>query len=129
MEAQPEQANQPKPPAWQTLILDTHWEGASPAALAESSRPSFEAPGQVQLDDFAANCPEKSSDSRGRPLIGGIDRIGRLIAGANYHFSDSSGPADVEHTLIEGRSADDTSVPGGYPMIQAAADAWLENRS
>jgi hypothetical protein len=64
--------------------------------LAESSRPSFEALGQVQLDDFAANCPEKSCDSRGRPLIEGM---GRLIAGANYHFSDSSGPADVEHTL------------------------------
>jgi hypothetical protein len=29
--------------------------------------------------------------------------MGRLIAGANYHFSDSFGPADVEHTLIEGR--------------------------
>ena len=55
--------------------------------------------------------------------------MGRLIAGADYHFSNSSGPADVEYTLIEGRSADDTSVPGGYPMIQAAADAWLENRS
>ena len=83
----------------------------------------------MQLDDFAANCPEKSFDSRGRPLIEGIDGIGCLVAGANYHFSDSSGPADVEHTLIEGRSAGDTSVPGGYPMIQAAADAWSENRS
>ena len=62
-------------------------------------------------------------------FIKGIDGIGRLIAGANYHFSDSSGPADVEYTLIEGRSADDTSVPGGYSMIQAAAGAWLENRS
>ena len=83
----------------------------------------------MQLDDFAANCPEKSSDSRGRSLVEGIDGIGRLIAGANYHFSDSSGPADVEYTLIEGRSAYDTSVPAAYPMIQAATDAWLENRS
>ena len=55
--------------------------------------------------------------------------MGRLVTGANCHFLEGSGPADVEHTLIEGRSADDTSVPGGYSMIQAAADAWLENRS
>jgi hypothetical protein len=32
-------------------------------------------------------------------FIEGIDGMGRLIAGANHHFSDSFGPADVEHTF------------------------------
>jgi hypothetical protein len=35
--------------------------------------PKFRSPpGQAQLDDFAADCPEKSFDSRGRPLIEGM---------------------------------------------------------
>jgi hypothetical protein len=71
-------------------------ESYAPAASLQRSRPRFEAPRSSTLDDFAANCLEKSPDSRGRPLIVGIDAIFRLIAGANYHFFDSSGPAERE---------------------------------
>jgi hypothetical protein len=59
---------------------------ASVADLVEGIEQRFsKPPGQVQLDGFAANCPEKSSDSRGRPLTEGTDvhpllKRGRLMA-------------------------------------------------